>query len=781
MAGLVVALLVAAGDLLLRDLLALDVAELQVDNFFATVAYRYGHTTITDVILRLNDDWTQHEHGHLPLLQSWYNPSFALSAGIEPILRGLIAAPQGQVSPSWAKGVAGNMNGFSTVNGTDLAAINIQRGRDHGIPDYNTCRLMRELLGAAELRSIRGGSTSGSQPLPTSRHFKQLAVIVIIRKLMGLAPVRSFSDISPDPAVAAALAALYNNINNVDAYVGGLAEPHYLQVMSLRAGRLPSVHHVSRDVQLEACCKMQNVEPANAFAGPQMPGDVQLHDVNKGHVGELFYKSIYDQFLRLREGDWFYFENTANGLFNDSEIQEIKTTAYPNAMIGADMVVGRMNNGAPSAACYWATAHAPPQERPAGYTSQRLKLISFQQADGQVSMVFERPMAASDNAAVDGSVAVVQGKAATFLVARGANNEFGQLADQHGMNNRDVVTMQKLFDAGSSGPGAAGLLAGYSAASSSSSGIKARRAHGILMAVNFMLVLPLGALAARQLRTHWLSSTAIKAALFYLHIATQAWRCTGQGITRPKGIGSDGFKLWKPDIQMPIPEKVTPHITMEPETYYKPQLEFHTKGFCIPRQGWQLQAAFAVECPANTYLQNYFNQKQVCAATRCTGPFGADKKTSGMGQLGKTSEAEFVNNAISETPAQFWGGDAGTICNTVLLKPIMSCGDGCLVDNRLYGDWCLCPQGPLPCPYNQQQGQGYQWCNCPDVGPPFGFCVADLWYCGYYCMYAPTWFFTSVKKGAMLCPIDPVTIDPYKPDAVYPGWEFNSGGGNLIG
>jgi hypothetical protein len=47
-------------------------------------------------------------------------------------------------------------------------------------------------------------------------------------------------------------------------------------------------------------------------------------------------------------------------------------------------------------------------------------------------MEFERPMEASDNAAVDGSVAVVRGESATFLVARGSGNGFKQLEDQHG-------------------------------------------------------------------------------------------------------------------------------------------------------------------------------------------------------------------------------------------------------------------------------------------------------------------------------------------------------------
>lgn len=50
---------------------------------------------------------------------------------------------------------------------------------------------------------------------------------------------------------------------------------------------------------------------------------------------------------------------------------------------------------------------------------------------------------------------------------------------------------------------------------------KARTAHGALMAVNFILIMPLGALAARHLRCHWIKVHAVRAALFYVHIITQ--------------------------------------------------------------------------------------------------------------------------------------------------------------------------------------------------------------------------------------------------------------------
>jgi hypothetical protein len=77
--------------------------------------------------------------------------------------------------------------------------------------------------------------------------------------------------------------------------------------------------------------------------------------------------------------------------------------------------------------------------------------------------------------------------------------------------NREIIRAERLFEPSS---GIAGVAATPSA-------IAKRRAHGILMTTNFMLVMPLGALSARQLRCHWLKNPAVRASLFYVHIATQ--------------------------------------------------------------------------------------------------------------------------------------------------------------------------------------------------------------------------------------------------------------------
>ncbi|NWQ96895.1 DUOX2 oxidase, partial [Burhinus bistriatus] len=48
--------------------------------------------------------------------------------------------------------------------------------------------------------------------------------------------------------------------------------------------------------------------------------------------GSLFSAIILDQFVRLRDGDRFWFENTKNGLFTVEEIREIRNTTFHNVL-----------------------------------------------------------------------------------------------------------------------------------------------------------------------------------------------------------------------------------------------------------------------------------------------------------------------------------------------------------------------------------------------------------------------------------------------------------------
>ena len=101
------------------------------------------------------------------------------------------------------------------MGGFDLASLNIQRGRDHGLPDYNT-----------------------------------------VRQAFGLSAVSDFDGISPYPDVQAKLASVYLTCDDVDPGVGMLAEPA----------------------------------------------------VGGGMGGETLRATLVDQFVRVRDGDRFWYE-----------------------------------------------------------------------------------------------------------------------------------------------------------------------------------------------------------------------------------------------------------------------------------------------------------------------------------------------------------------------------------------------------------------------------------------------------------------------------------------
>ena len=110
---------------------------------FSTAGFRVGHTMLSDLLLRL--DANNQSIGDLTLHASHFDPSTITGPGIEPYLRGLGKQLQQQVDPFIIDGMRNFRIG--ATGGFDLAALNIQRGRDHGLPRYNDVRVAYGLRG----------------------------------------------------------------------------------------------------------------------------------------------------------------------------------------------------------------------------------------------------------------------------------------------------------------------------------------------------------------------------------------------------------------------------------------------------------------------------------------------------------------------------------------------------------------------------------------------------------------------------------------------------------
>ena len=155
----------------------------RISNVFATAAYRVGHTMLPSELSFVDGDGNVTDSRSLA--ESFFQPQVLLSSGIEPILRGLAVEPQQEIDRYMVDGVRNFLFGPPGAGGLDLASLNIQRGRDHGLPTYNQ-----------------------------------------VRSDFGLAPATSFADITADPMTQAALSSVYGSVDEVDAWVAGLSEDH---------------------------------------------------------------------------------------------------------------------------------------------------------------------------------------------------------------------------------------------------------------------------------------------------------------------------------------------------------------------------------------------------------------------------------------------------------------------------------------------------------------------------------------------------------------------------
>src|SRR5436190_19335147 len=155
-----------------------------IANEFSTAAFRLGHSLLGDDVEFLGNDGLPVAE-EVPLSEAFFNPDLLTANGTDSVLKYLSSDPSSELDTTVVNSVRNFLFGPPGAGGLDLASLNIQRGRDHGIADYNT-----------------------------------------LRAAYGLPRVTSFAQITTNVDVQNKLRQLYGSVNHVDAWVGALAEDH---------------------------------------------------------------------------------------------------------------------------------------------------------------------------------------------------------------------------------------------------------------------------------------------------------------------------------------------------------------------------------------------------------------------------------------------------------------------------------------------------------------------------------------------------------------------------
>lgn len=151
---------------------------------FSTALFRVGHTLLASEIPLAENGQV---YDAMLLLDVFFRPDVLSTnpANYDRLLEGLAHQRSEEIDLKIIDDVRDFLFGPPGAGGQDLVSLNIQRGRDHGLPDYNT-----------------------------------------VRTAYGLSRKISFSQITSNSASAAALEQVYGSVDNVDLWVGALAEDH---------------------------------------------------------------------------------------------------------------------------------------------------------------------------------------------------------------------------------------------------------------------------------------------------------------------------------------------------------------------------------------------------------------------------------------------------------------------------------------------------------------------------------------------------------------------------
>jgi hypothetical protein len=205
----------------------------RISNVFATAAFRMGHSMLPTFLPRMDSDGSEADEGHLSLAEAFFQPTHIGTHGIDSVLRGMSMKRAQQLDGLIISDVRNFLFGIPGDGGFDLVSLNIERGRDHGLPDYNS-----------------------------------------VREAFGLPRVSDFIGVTSNDEMQDKLASVYADCDQIDPWVGFLVED-------------------------------------------TVPGAM---------VGETLQAVLADQFIRLRDGDRFWYEAYLPGDLVDTVNQQTLST-----------------------------------------------------------------------------------------------------------------------------------------------------------------------------------------------------------------------------------------------------------------------------------------------------------------------------------------------------------------------------------------------------------------------------------------------------------------------
>lgn len=185
-----------------------------IDEFFAAVAFRYAHSSFSHVIRVLDESYQPTSIDPLLIRDVFKNNVPGLikeQGGIEPFLRGLTITPAKEVDASMVE----DFNIWADAT----SILDVQRGRDVGIPRYNN---VREAFNLTRMASM--------EELVSDRY----------KKYHG----DNYHTLSDYVYLVDALKELYHDdVDRVDAYVGALIEAPLTDLDNLGPLMAKSIKH----------------------------------------------------------------------------------------------------------------------------------------------------------------------------------------------------------------------------------------------------------------------------------------------------------------------------------------------------------------------------------------------------------------------------------------------------------------------------------------------------------------------------------------------------------